>query len=74
MKRKNKTKQKTLAHHVVKMKKCMSIQNILLFLVEFFSDVMLIAKLLKECLYIFFLINCLFLKKQTNKKRLFNHK
>lgn len=43
----------------------MSIQNILLFLVEFFSAVMLVAKLLKECLYIFFLINCLFLKKKT---------
>ena len=52
----------------------MSIQNILLFLVEFFSDVMLIAKLLKEHLYIFFLINCLFLRKKKKKKNLFNHK
>lgn len=43
----------------------MSTQNILLFLGEFFSDVMLIAKLLKECLYIFFLINCLFFKKRN---------
>lgn len=34
-----KTKTKTLAPHVVKMKKCTSAQNILLFLVEFFSDV-----------------------------------
>lgn len=42
----------------------MSIQNILLFLVEFFSDVMLVAKLFKECLYIFFLINSLFFEKK----------
>lgn len=46
-------KTKNLAHHVVKMKSCMSIQNILLSLVQFFSDVMLVAKLFKECLYFF---------------------
>lgn len=63
-----KTKTKTLTHDVVKVKKCMSTQNILLFLVEFFSDVMLIAKLLKECLYIFFPYKLSIFKK---KKKLF---
>lgn len=42
----------------------MSIQNILLFLVEFFSAVMLVAKLLKECLYIFFPYKLSILKKK----------
>lgn len=48
------TSQISLAHRVVIIELCPHVQSLLLlFLVELFSDVMLVAKLLKECLYIF---------------------